>query len=268
MLLNEIEIRGLPPSIDENYTKFILLMFGRVVMFDYDNELNIMRFNNGGKYNKNEVTSEYLVNNPYYHNLNKTFDENNAVMIYSNNIAYVFNKDIGFYNDVLLYGEILSNIDKSLIAIAKNSRVLAFIDCPDTPTFDSVDVAIKKIESGESLLKVKGSVVDKIQVNPISKSDKQISELIQLRQYYLSEFKQKCGIADNMNLKKERVSAEETQLQETNSTGTIDNTIDLINSCFERANKMFGTDIKVYRKMKVGDTVENNNTDEPTDNTA
>ena len=271
MLVESIEIKGLPKNIDETYTKAIWLLFGRVLAFKHNNELEIMRFSSGGKQNKNYVDKDFKVVNPWYlDGRSLSFNENNAVILYSNNTSYVYNRDIGFYNDILLYADIISNIDKSLLAIAKNSRVLAFIDCPDSATYESVEKAIKRIDNGESLLKVKGSIVDKIQVNPISKSEKQIIDLIQLRQYYIAEFKAKCGIADNVNMKKERNNCEETEIQQKQSSGNIEKTVEIMNRSCEKLNKMFETKIEVIiKKSETEKEVKKENDDntvKPPDN--
>ena len=105
------------------------------------------------------------------------------------------------------------------------------------------------------------SLVDSIKVNPISTHmDYKFSELVKTRQYYISDFYQKLGIANNQNMKAERLTDNESQLIENVSNIDFNHILDNLNYSVKFINEKFGLNIS-FRLNEESDEVVNNSGD-------
>ena len=110
---------------------------------------------------------------------------------------------------------------------------------------ESAKITIDRVFKGDDAFAImEESLLDSIKVNPIGeKSDYKLSELIKTRQYYVSEFMQKIGISANQNMKKERLTDNESELISSVSSISFDYICNNINSCLKKVNKLFNLNI-------------------------
>lgn len=252
VLCDRIIINNLPEEIDEKFFTYHLLVFGRLLFFKDREKYHVMWFTGKGNRNEYYIQKDYIIVNPWYkEETSLSRDDENSVIIFSDTSAYLNNCDGGFYELLNKYSEIIGEIDKSIKAITKNAKVLGFITGSDSNFIESANTMIKYMFDGDKTIGVlEESLVDNIRVNPISdKMDYKLSELIKARQYYYSDFLQLIGIATNQNMKKERLTDNESQLIENNSQFSFNNVIDTINFSLDRVNKMFNLNISVEDKF-------------------
>ena len=110
---------------------------------------------------------------------------------------------------------------------------------------ESAKIAIDRVFKGDDAFAImEESLLDSIKVNPIGeKTEYKLSELIKTRQYYVSEFMQKIGISANQNMKKERLTDNESELISSVSSISFDYICNNINSCLKKVNKLFNLNI-------------------------
>lgn len=245
LICNRIKINGMPEEIDEKFFIYHVLLDGRILFFTDNGKYHAMWFSGRGERNEYYIQKERLVTNPWVPNEKHVYNENNSVIVYSDVNAYLDNCDAGLYDFVNEYVEIINAIDKSIKALAKNSKVIAFITGSDTGFVQSARVMINKLFEGDECIGImEESLVDNIKVNPIAdKMDYKFSELTKARQYYISDFYQKIGIANNQNMKKERLTDNESQLIENVAGIDFTHIIDNLNFSISKVNDLFNLNI-------------------------
>ena len=248
VVCDRIKFEGLPEEIDDAYLRYQLLLYGKVLFFSHKNSYHVFWFSGTGKHNEYHIDNEFLVTNPwmdYPNNFSKTYNESQAGIIYSDINAYIEDADCGLFDFVAEYAKIISSIDRSIYILAKNSRLIAILTGQTMSFVESAKIAIDRVFKGDdSFAIMEESLLDSIKVNPIGeKSDYKLSELIKTRQYYISEFYQKLGVSCNQNMKKERLTDNESELISSVSSISFNYIINNINTSLKKVNKTFNLNI-------------------------
>ncbi len=245
LLINRVVVNNLPEEINEKFFLYHVLLFGRVLFFKKNGKYHVMWFSGKGHLDEYYIQRDFLIVNPWATETNGDYDEKNAVIVYSDINAYIENADVGLYDFIENYSTIINSIDASINALAKNSKVIAFLTGSTKSFVSSAKEVIKNLLNSEDCIGVmEESLVDSIKVNPISeKMDYKFSELIKARQYYISDFYQKLGISANMNMKAERLTDNESQLIDSVSDVDFEHILDNLNYSISFVNELFGLDI-------------------------
>lgn len=268
VLINRVVVDNLPEEIDSKFLLYHVLLYGRVLFFKADGKYHVMWFSGKGHLNEYYIQKDFLIVNPWATETNGDYEENKtACILYSDINAYIENADVGLYDIVEEYSEIINQIDKSIKALAKNSKVIAFLTGSTTSFVHSARQVINRLlDSDECIGVMEESLVDNIKVNPISeKMDYKFSELIKARQYYISDFYQKIGISANMNMKAERLTDNESQLIDSVSDIDFEHIIDNLNFSVEKINSLFNLNIS-FRLNEQEKVVDNTNDMEDEEN--
>lgn len=245
LLINRVVVNNLPEEINEKFFLYHVLLFGRVLFFKKNGKYHVMWFSGKGHLDEYYIQKDFLIVNPWATETNGDYDEKNAVIVYSDINAYIENADVGLYDFIEKYSSIINSIDASINALAKNSKVIAFLTGSTKSFVSSAKEVIRNLLNSEDCIGVmEESLVDSIKVNPISeKMDYKFSELIKARQYYISDFYQKIGISANMNMKAERLTDNESQLIDSVSDVDFEHILDNLNYSISFVNELFGLDI-------------------------
>lgn len=260
VLINRVVADNLPEEIDQKFLLYHVLLYGRVLFFKKNGKYHVMWFSGKGERNEYYIQKKFLIVNPWAEETAGDYDEKNAGILYSDINAYIENCDVGLYDFVHDYSEIINSIDSSIRALAKNSKVIAFLTGSTTSFVNSAKQTIKQLVNSEDCIGVlEESLVDSIRVNPISeKMDYKFSELIKARQYYISDFYQKIGVSANMNMKAERLTDNESQLIDSVSDIDFRHIIDNLNFSVGFINEKFGLNISFRLNEKEEDEVADN----------
>ena len=260
LLINRVVVNNLPEEINEKFFLYHVLLFGRVLFFKKNGKYHVMWFSGKGHLDEYYIQRDFLIVNPWAIETNGDYDEKNAVIVYSDINAYIENADVGLYDFIEKYSTIINSIDASINALAKNSKVIAFLTGSTKSFVTSAKEVIKNLLNSDDCIGVmEESLVDSIKVNPISeKMDYKFSELIKARQYYISDFYQKIGISANMNMKAERLTDNESQLIDSVSDVDFEHILDNLNYSISFVNELFGLDISFSLNEDPQDEVVNN----------
>lgn len=266
LLVNRIVVNNLPEEIDEKFLLYHVLLFGRVLFFKKSGKYHVMWFSGKGKLNEYYIQNEFLVVNPWANNTTGDYSESNACILYSDINAYLENADVGLYDFVKDYSDIINSIDCSIRALAKNTKIIGFVTGASTSIVNSARQMINNLLNSDNCIGVcEESLVDAIRVNPITdRMDYKFSELIKTRQYFISDFYQKLGIANNQNMKAERLTDNESQLIENVSDIDFNHILDNLNYSVKFINEKFGLDIS-FELNEERDKVVNNSEIEGTE---
>lgn len=270
VLINRVVVDNLPEEIDSKFLLYHVLLYGRVLFFKANGKHHVMWFSGKGHLNEYYIQKDFLVVNPWATETNGDYEENKtACILYSDINAYIENADVGLYDIVEEYSEIINQIDKSIKALAKNSKVIAFLTGSTNSFVHSAQQVINRLlDSDDCIGVMEESLVDNIKVNPISeKMDYKFSELIKARQYYISDFYQKIGISANMNMKAERLTDNESQLIDSVSDIDFEHVIDNLNFSVEKINSLFGLNISFRLNEEVVDNTNDMEDKENEENT-
>ena len=245
VLINRVVVDNLPEEINEKFLLYHVLLFGRVLFFKKNGKFHVMWFSGHGKFNEYYIQKEFLIVNPWAKETSGSYTEDEACILYSDMNAYIENADVGLYDFCHDYSEIINSIDSSIRALAKNSRVIAFLTGSTQSFISSAKSMVNNLLNSDNCIGImEESLVDSIRVNPISeKMDYKFSELIKARQYYISDFYQKIGISANMNMKAERLTDNESQLIDSVSDVDFEHIIDNLNYSVQFINEKFGLNI-------------------------
>ena len=265
VLINRVVVDNLPEEIDEKFLLYHVLLFGRILIFKKNGKFHTMWFSGKGKMNEYYIQKEFLIVNPWATETSGDYDEKNAGILYSDINAYIENADVGLYDLVKDYSEIINSIDTSIRALSKNSKVIAFITGSTQSFVSSAKQMINTLLNSDDCIGVmEESLVDSIKVNPISeKMDYKFSELIKARQYYISDFYQKIGISANMNMKAERLTDNESQLIDSCAEVDFEHIIDNLNFSVAKINDLF--DLNISFRLNEDEVVDNYDKGDETD---
>ena len=265
VLINRVVVDNLPEEIDEKFLLYHVLLFGRILIFKKNGKFHTMWFSGKGKMNEYYIQKEFLIVNPWATETTGDYDEKNAGILYSDINAYIENADVGLYDLVKDYSEIINSIDTSIRALSKNSKVIAFITGSTQSFVSSAKQMINTLLNSDDCIGVmEESLVDSIKVNPISeKMDYKFSELIKARQYYISDFYQKIGISANMNMKAERLTDNESQLIDSCAEVDFEHIIDNLNFSVAKINDLF--DLNISFRLNEDEVVNNYDKGDETD---
>lgn len=268
VLINRVVVNNLPEEIDEKFLLYHVLLYGRILFFKKNGKYHVMWFSGKGVRNEYYIQKEFLIVNPWAEETAGDYDEKNAGIIYSDINAYIENADVGLYDFVKDYSDIINSIDSSIRALAKNTKVIAFLTGSTSSFVNSARQTIRQLlDSDDCIGVLEESLVDSIKVNPISeKMDYKFSELIKTRQYYISDFYQKLGVSANMNMKAERLTDNESQLIDSVSDIDFEHIIDNLNFSVGFINEKFGLDISFELNEDKQEEVADNSEMESEDN--
>lgn len=260
LLINRVVVNNLPEEINEKFFLYHVLLFGRILFFKKNGKYHVMWFSGKGHLDEYYIQKDFLIVNPWAIETNGDYDEKNAVIVYSDINAYIENADVGLYDFIENYSSIINSIDASINALAKNSKVIAFLTGSTKSFVTSAKEVIRNLLNSEDCIGVmEESLVDSIKVNPISeKMDYKFSELIKARQYYISDFYQKIGISANMNMKAERLTDNESQLIDAVSDVDFEHILDNLNYSISFVNELFGLNISFSMNEDPQNDVVNN----------
>ena len=245
---DRIKFDNLPEEIDDAFLRYQLLLYGKVLFFKHKNTHHVFWYSGTGIHNEYHIDKEFLVTNPwldYPQSFTQKFQDSEAVIIYSDINGYIEDTDCGLFDFISEYSSIISAIDRSIYILAKNSRLIAFLTGQTMSFVESAKITIDRVFKGDEAFAImEESLLDSIKVNPIGeKTEYKLSELIKTRQYYVSEFMQKIGISANQNMKKERLTDDESELISSVSSISFDYICNNINSCLKKVNKLFNLNI-------------------------
>lgn len=227
-------------------------------------EGNVYAFQGGfsGQDPYNQPTKA-LVNNPSL-NYNGTFTINDDCVIIKNDdmqqgLIHIYNK----------YGTLLIENQITMLMTDYNYRIPFTISSKDDSTTQSAREYLQKIIDGSLGVIGEAKLFDALKVTPTNnKGVNSFADLYGYQQFIEAQLNNTIGLATNNNMKRERLTTNEIEVNKNASYPLIDNMLRNRKQAVEKINKMFDLDIDVEFSSIWNGTNEDdnngNNGDNPT----
>lgn len=252
--------KGLPETLPQNNLENLLQTNGNVFVTEVGGKMYAFTGGLGGTPNAYNEATEYIVANPYL-NLNKSYKIGvEGVLVKNdsgaNSLLPIFGK----------YGVLCGDTLLSLNTCSVLSRITMLISASDDKTKQSADDFISKILQGDFSVIGENAFFKGVNLQSIStQSANQITQLIELLQYFKASAFNEIGLNANYNLKRERLNTSEVQMNVDALNPYVDNMLQERKKAVEKINAMFGTAISVELASSWAIRKEENKTETETD---
>lgn len=236
---NIFQYTGLPSTIPAKFLELYLQTGGNCFVTEYNKKLYAFQGGLGGEPDEYYQPTIFTVANPYL-KFSKNCKINEDGILCRNDTLM-----LGLNPLLLKYGTLIVENLISFRVAAINTRIQTIIDASDDSAYESANAYIKNIEEGKLSAIASDDLFAKIHVNPASSHDQCIIQLIELNQYLLSQLYAEIGIADNYNMKKERLTKAEANMVLDKPEISLENMFEERCLFCDAINDKYGTNIKV-----------------------
>lgn len=240
-VMTMFEYDGLPDTIPKRMLELYIMINGHSVIIEHENNLYVCFGGWGGEPNEYYIPQNYIVANPYL-KLFKTYTiDDDCVLVYNDSMYY------GLMPLFRKYATALVENDLSLNIVDINSRIIALIDAPDDKTKASAEKYLQDVVNGKLGVIASNAFLDGVRTSPYGdKSDRRITDLIEYEQYLKASWFNDIGLNANYNMKRESITANESQLNDDMLLPLIDDMLQCRQQWIDKVNEKFGTNISVH----------------------
>jgi hypothetical protein len=234
------EYTGTPETMPPLELEKILQTSGNVGIAEVNGELYALQGTRSGECDAYYHGKDYVVANPWL-NLNKTFKIDSDIVVINNTpFADSLLPIIGKYG--VLYTD--ATITLNLASIL--TRITMLISASDDKTKQSAESFLKKILDGDFSVIGENAFFKGVNMQtPPTQSNQQITQLIELLQYYKASLFNDLGLNANYNMKRERLNTQEVSMNIDALMPYVDSMLTERVEGVKRVNEMFGTEISV-----------------------
>ena len=234
------EYTGLPDSIPHVELEKILQTSGNVGIAQVNGELYALQGNRGGECDAYYRGKNFIVANPWL-NLDKTYNIGKDIVVINNTpFADSILPVIGKYG--VLYTDAVITLNMTSVL----TRITMLISASDDKTKQSAESFLKKILDGDFSVIGENAFFKGVNMQtPPTQSNQQITQLIELLQYYKASMFNDLGLNANYNMKRERLNTQEVSMNIDALMPYVDAMLTERVDGVKRVNEMFGTDITV-----------------------
>lgn len=237
---NIFQYTGLPETLPSRFLELYLQLGGQCFVTKYDDKLYAFQGGLGGVPDEYYQPTIYTVANPAL-NFFKNCEIGKEGILCRNDSMM-----LGLRPILLKYGTLIVENLISFRMAAINTRIQTIIDAADDTAYESALKYLKDIEDGKLGAISSDELFGKIHVNPASAHDQCIIQLIELNQYLLSQLYAEIGIADNYNMKRERLTEAEANMIKDKPAISLENMYEERCIFCDAINGLYNTNIKVY----------------------
>lgn len=243
MLQSMFHYDGLPETIPPVELERILMQNGVAFVTEVDGKLYALYGNTGGEYDEYLQPTKFVVANTAL-NLFKEYDiKSDGVLMRNDTNGASLYPLIGKY--AVLYTDGVISLNTATVL----SRITMLISASDDKTRQSADVFLQKIADGEFSVIGENSFYKGVQMQTGATSNANyITQLIELVQYIKANLCQELGLNSNYNMKRERLTSGETQMNVDILLPYVDNMLSERQQAVQAINEKYGTNIQVHLK--------------------
>lgn len=248
---NIFQYTGTPETLKPKFLELYLQTGGHGFVTEFKDNLYIFEGGLGGEPDEYYQPTIFTVANPHLR-FNKNLKIGTEGVLCRNDTLMLGLKPI-----LLKYGTLIVENLISFRVAAINTRIQTIIDATDDSAYASAQEYLRKIENGDLSVIASDDLFAKIHVNPGATHNNGIIDLIQLNQYLLSQLYSEIGIADNYNMKKERLTSDEASMIRDKPAVSLENMFEERCIFCDDINRLYGTNIKV----KINERWDDSNAD-------
>lgn len=254
-----IVIKGLDDTkINGNYLKSQLILDGNICITDYPDGINheagiyAVRGDLGGEPDEYYIPTIYTCANPILGSkqvYRKDWNGNkqNGVVIFNTDVDNIWCEswNNGLYDLISQTATLLADNVVSINCQQINSRVQVFFTADGEPQAVAGEAVLKRMYAGSPYQILRSDLVDKLTVNPISGTGvaNNITQLVELQNFIISNFFQSIGVKSNNVMKRERLITAEIEEQNDYVAISLLEMVESWEKGFREVNDLYGTDI-------------------------
>ena len=265
--LTMFEWSNLPETIPQVELEKMLQINGYAVIAEYQGKLYAFQAGFSGQDPYNQPTKA-LVNNPALKNNTTYTIGEDCIVIKNDDMKQGLNGIYEYYGQRLIENQI------TMLMTDYNLRMPFTISSSDDQTTQSAKMYLKKIIDGSLGVIGEQKLFKALSVTPTnSKQTATFADLYGYQQFIIAQLNNTIGLATNNNMKRERLTTNEIEVNKNASYPLVDNMLKNRQQSVTAINKMFGLDISVeYSSIWRGindnsDITDSVNSDDETDNT-
>lgn len=257
------EWENLPTTFDENYLNAELIMHGRIGIISKNGQLYTVRGDVGGEINEYYKPTQFIYANPVLGSGSPTIGQDIAVIFLTSEDTAPNIHVCGLSALIESTASLLADNELSLSVAQKNTRLMLLADADNEATRNSAEQTLKAMYNGEPYKVVNRRMTDTFNVNPLVtiRPAESMRQLIENRQYIWSCFLQELGINSNFNLKRERLTSSEVDLNSECLDTLIDDIERTVLQGVDKTNTMYGTNISFKIRHYGEEQTNDDNTD-------
>ena len=231
---------GLPESLPQSELEQLLQVGGNAFVTEVDGKLYAFSGGAGGTPDVYNRPTEFIVSNPAL-GLNKTYKiGTDGVLVKNDTHGNSLLNIIGGY--AVLHVDTIISLNTASIL----SRIPMLISASDDKTKESADTFINKILDGDFSIIGENAFFKGITTHSTqSNTSMQLSQLIELIQYYKASMLNELGLNANYNMKRERLNTSEVSMNIDVLLPYVDNMLVERKKAVKAINDLYGTDITV-----------------------
>ena len=260
------EYKNLPDSIPKRVLERFLQENGYCIFTKENDKYIVLVGGLGGELNEYNEYTKCIVNNPYL-KLNKEYTINDDCILIRND-----SKMKGLIPLLEKYGVLCGDCEVSINMLTNNLRTQFFISANDDKTRQNAELFIKKLVDGELSVIGENQFLEGIKVHNVSSQANYIQQFIELNQYLKASAFNEIGLDANFNMKRERLTVNEVELNTSILIPLADNMLEERRNSIDLINKKYGLNIEVdlssvwkMQKEEVDKATETQDTDTDTE---
>ena len=241
---------GLPNTLPAVELEKLLQLNGFAVIAKYKGDLYAFNADFKGQNAYNRPTHA-IISNPAL--------KFNATLELDKDCVLIQNDDMqkGLTSVYDKYGQLLIENEITMLINDYNKRIPFTISASDDSTIASAKAYLQKIIEGSIGVIGENKLFKSLNINQASTTSvTDFADLYGYHQFLTAELNNLIGLATNNNMKRERLTTNEIEVNKNASYPFTDNMLRNRQTAVDKINKMFGTDIKVEYSSIWGSTNE------------
>ena len=258
--------KNLPDTVPKRVLERFLLENGYCIFTKENDKFIVLTGGLGGELNEYNEYTKCIVSNPYL-KLNKEYTIDDDCVLIRND-----SKMKGLIPLLEKYGVLCGDCEVSINMLTNNLRTQFFISASDDKTRQNADLFIKKLIDGELSVIGENQFLEGVKVHNVSSQANYIQQFIELNQYLKASAFNEIGLDANFNMKRERLTVNEVELNTSILIPLADNMLEERKNAIDLINKKYGLNIEVdlssvwkMQKEEVDKATENQDTETDTE---
>lgn len=237
--LTMFEWSNLPDTIPQVELEKMLQINGYAVLAEYQGKLYAFQAGFSGQDPYNQPTKA-IVNNPALKNNTTYTIGEDCIVIKNDDMKQGLNGIYEYYGQRLIENQI------TMLMTDYNLRMPFTISSSDDQTTQSAKMYLKKIIDGSLGVIGEQKLFKALSVTPTnSKQTATFADLYGYQQFIIAQLNNTIGLATNNNMKRERLTTNEIEVNKNASYPLVDNMLKNRQQAVDAINKMFDVDISV-----------------------
>lgn len=254
--LGMFEYSNLPETLPQVEIEKRLQTKGHATIYQYKNNLYVTTGNLNG-----QELSPY--NEPTYVNINVPAFNLSQRLEIGEQCVVIYNDDMktGLLDTINKHGTLMLENEITMLLSTYNARIQTLISAGTDQTINDAQKYLNQIIDGNLGIIGENAFFSDLKTHNAQSTAKQdISQLIQLQQFYKSDLYNELGLSSLNNMKKERMNIDEVNANNDNIYPYVDGMLRNRMEGIKMVNKLFNGNIEVDFSSTWKDKADNRNT--------